>query len=182
MTASPTTSTLNLTKRVTRANNVTLRLGSGGTVGAVYKAAAGARVHLLFDVTGYFRAGSGGAEWHPVTPVRLLDTRVPNGLSGASADAKVRTFQLTGRGTIPVDAVAVTANLTITGPTSSGYVAIGPTMTASPATSNINVRSGVTLANGVALRIGSGGTVETVFQGASGASTHQVLDVTGYFR
>jgi hypothetical protein len=182
MTADPSTSTLNIARGVTIANNVTLRLGSGGKLGAVYKAASGARVHLLFDVTGYYRPGSGGSEWHPLEPVRLLDTRASNGLSGASTDGTVRSFQLTGRGTIPVDAVAVTANLTIVGPTSSGYSAIGATMTSTPSTSTINVRTGRTIANGVALRVTGKGRAGTVFQGTSGSKAHQVLDVTGYFR
>jgi hypothetical protein len=34
---------------------VTVALGSGGTLNAVYKAKAGATTHLVFDVTGYFR-------------------------------------------------------------------------------------------------------------------------------
>ena len=45
-----------------------------------------------------------------------------------SVDEVVRTFQLAGRGGIPVDAMAVTANLTVTGATDAGYVSIGPSM------------------------------------------------------
>ncbi|CAN5638028.1 hypothetical protein BH20CHL7_BH20CHL7_06280 [soil metagenome] len=182
MTSTPTTSTLNLTKGRTLANNVTLRLGSGGGVGMVFVGATGTSVHLVFDVTGYYKSGSGGAQWYPVTPTRLLDTRSVNGLSGMFTDQTVRTFQLTGRGSIPVDALAVTANLTVTGSTSGGYAAAGPSMTSKPATSTINFVKGQTLANGLTLRIGSAGKVSGVFDGASGAKVHQILDVTGYFR
>ena len=183
MTSTPKTSTLNLTKGTTLANNLTLRLGSGGKAGLVYVGPSGSSVHLLFDVTGYYRTGNAGAEWHPVTPVRLLDTRSANGLSGAFRDATVRTFQLTGRGSVPVDAVAVTANLTVTGATSAGYVSVGPTMDSAPTTSTLNVRKGQTLANGLTLRIGAGGKVGSVFRGASSTSSiHEVLDLVGYFR
>ena len=182
MTSTPTTSTLNVRQGRTVANNVTLRLGAGGKAGLVWKGASGSTTHLVFDVTGYYRAGNGGAEWYPINPVRLLDTRSANGLSNMFVDETPRTFQLTGRGTVPVNAVAVTANLTVTGSTAAGYVAIGPSMTSTPATSTINVGSGQTLANGVTLRVGSAGKVGSVFMSASGAKTHQVLDLTGYFR
>jgi spore germination protein YaaH len=131
---------------------------------------------------GATRVASPGAEWYPVSPIRLLDTRAANGLSGAFVDEQVRTFQLTGRGTVPVDAVAVTANLTVTGSTASGYVSIGPEMTASPKTSTINVGKGQTLANGLTLRVGAGGKVSAVFASSSGAKIHQLVDLTGYFR
>jgi hypothetical protein len=55
-------------------------------------------------------------------------------------------------------------------------------MTSTPSTSTINVRTGRTIANGVALRVTGKGRVGTVFQGTSGSKAHQVLDVTGYFR
>ncbi len=182
MTSSPSTSTLNLGKTAARANNVTLRLGSGGKAGLVFVGPSGSSAHLVFDVTGYYRAGSSGAKWYPVTPVRLLDTRSANGLSGAFVDGSVRGFQLTGRGTVPVDAKAVTANLTVVPPSAAGDAAGGPPMVSRPSTSTINVVSGQTLANGVVLRIGSVGTVGAVFQSSSGAKAHQVLDLTGYFR
>jgi hypothetical protein len=52
--SAPTTSTLNFPKGDNRANGVTVQLGAGGTLTAVYKATAGNRTHLVFDVTGYF--------------------------------------------------------------------------------------------------------------------------------
>ena len=54
--ASPTSSTLNFPLNDTRANGVTVALGPGGTLGAVYGAPNGNTAHLIFDVTGYFRA------------------------------------------------------------------------------------------------------------------------------
>ena len=91
---------------------------------------------------------------HPGPPARHAQR--PTACPARSVDETVRTFQLTGRGTVPVDAVAVTANLTVTGSTARGYVSIGPTMTATPTTSTINVASGQTLANGLTLRVGAG--------------------------
>jgi hypothetical protein len=53
-TNSPTSSTLNFPAGDTRANGVSVALGTGGTLSATYVAAAGATTQLLFDVTGYF--------------------------------------------------------------------------------------------------------------------------------
>jgi len=49
---------------------------------------------------------------------------------------------------VPPSAVAVTGNLTVTDATSVGYVALGPTMTASPSTSTVNVAKGTTSPTG----------------------------------
>ena len=120
--------------------------------------------------------------YHPVEPVRVLDTRA-NNPSGAVklATSKTYRFQVAGRGGIPADAVAVTGNLTVTGPTSSGYVTLGPIVSADPATSTINVPKGDTRANGVLVPLDRSGRLQTVFKGASGSATHLILDVTGYF-
>ncbi|HEX7497734.1 MAG TPA: fibronectin type III domain-containing protein, partial [Candidatus Limnocylindrales bacterium] len=49
-----------------------------------------------------------GATFHPMTPpVRLLDTRTGNGLSGKITANTPATFQITGRGGIPSNATAV---------------------------------------------------------------------------
>ena len=49
----------------------------------------------------------------PVDPVRLLDTRSGNGLTGTFKANTVRTWQVAGRGGVPADALAVTGNLTM---------------------------------------------------------------------
>ena len=85
-----------------------------------------------------------GAVYVPLNPSRVLDTRDGTGLVGPFANAIVRGFQVGGRGGVPSDALAVTANLTVTGHTSSGYASLGPTMTADPTTSTINVTHGQT--------------------------------------
>jgi spore germination protein YaaH len=54
-TATPSTSTLNFPTGDDRATGVTVTLGAGGTLSAVFKGAAGATTALVFDVTGYFR-------------------------------------------------------------------------------------------------------------------------------
>ena len=114
--ANPTSSTLNFPVGDNRANGVTVALGAGGTLSATYVAASGT-TDLVFDVTGYFVPDPTGATYVALTPARLLDSRVGNGLSGPFSAGVPRTFQVTGRGGVPANAVAVTGNLTVTNQT-----------------------------------------------------------------
>jgi hypothetical protein len=123
-----------------------------------------------------------GATYVPVTPSRLLDSRFGNGLSGSFVVNVARSFQVTGRGGVPVDAIAVTGNLTVTGQTHTGWLTVTPTLDNSPPTSTLNFPVKDDRANGVTVPLGSGGTLSVVYNGApSGARTHAVFDVTGYF-
>ena len=95
-TPAPTSSTLNFPVGDSRANGVTLALGAGGTLSATL--APSGSTDLIFDVTGYFVPDATGATYVPLTPARLLDTRVGNGLSGKFTAGVPRTFQVSGRG------------------------------------------------------------------------------------
>jgi subtilisin len=180
MTSSPSTSTLNFQAGQTLANNVTLRLTTGGRVSAVIVGPSSLRADVLLDVTGYYLSGNGGAHWYPVTPFRRLDTRVGIGLSGRFKDDVTRSFQVTG-GPVPPDAEAITGNLTATGPTAAGYVTAAPVIASSSA-STLNVGAGQTLANGLVLSVTASGRAGAEYQGPTGSSTHLILDVVGYFR
>ena len=117
----------------------------------------------------------------PLAPTRILDTRVGNGLAGPFTANTPRTFQVSGRGGVPATAVAVTGNLTVTNPTQAGHVYLGPTPTASPTSSTVNVPLGDTRANGVTVALSSTGTLSATYGPSSGATTDLVFDVTGYF-
>jgi hypothetical protein len=181
ITVPPSSSTINVPAGDIRANNTIVQVGLNGTISAVYMASPGATTHLLFDATGYFTPTGEGARYTPVTPVRLLDSRSGNGLAGPFSTKVPRTVPIAGRGGVPSAAVAVTGNLAIVGQTSAGYAFIGPTATAAPTSSTINVPAGDIRANGTAVRLGTGGTVSAVWIGGTGSSTHIIFDVTGYF-
>jgi hypothetical protein len=161
---------------------VTVKLSGSGSLAAVWKGSAGSTTHLVFDVTGYFTNDATGATYVPLDPARLLDTRSGNGLSGVYKSGTVRPFATAGRGTIPVDATAVTGNLTITRQSSAGYVSLGPTMTSKPSTSTLNAPRGDNRANGVTVKLSGTGKLAAVWKGSSGSSAHLVFDVTGYYR
>ena len=116
----------------------------------------------------------------PLTPARLLDSRFGNGLSGKFSANTPRTFQVTGRGGVPANAVAVTGNLTVTNQTAAGAAFLGPYPSASPSTSTLNFPVGDNRANGVTLALGAGGTLHATYL-AAGGTTDFIFDVTGYF-
>ena len=192
--ATGSTTTITFVKGDTRADNVTLGLGSGGTLEAVYRSStSGATTDLIFDVTGYFTPGTSGATYHSLAPGRVLDTRATgNGVTHIGPLTKlpnrtVKTFPVAGvvalgwsSALVPSGATAVTGNLTVTGATSAGFVSVGPTITASPSTSTLNLAAGSTVANGVTVAL-SGGKLEVVWCGTTGSSADVIFDVTGYF-
>ena len=182
-TDNPTSSTLNFPRGDDRANGVTVALGSGGTLSATFVAAtAGATAHAIFDVTGYFVPDASGADYVPLTPSRLLDSRSGNGLSGPFGSHAARTFGVTGHGGVPTGATAVTGNLTVTGQTSPGYLFMGPAAMNNPTSSTLNFPVGDDRANGVTVAIGTGGALSVTFvPPAPGPVAHVIFDVTGYF-
>ncbi|MGZ6265972.1 MAG: hypothetical protein ACXWN4_03600, partial [Candidatus Limnocylindrales bacterium] len=119
-TNNPGSSTLNFPVGDDRANGVTVALGAGGTLSITFVAPSnGPTAHAIFDVTGYFEAGTLGDFYIPLTPSRALDTRNgTGGLAGPFTNHAARTFTVGG---VPAGAIAVSGNLTVTGQTSSGY-------------------------------------------------------------
>jgi len=177
----PPTSALNFPLGDIRANNVTSPLADDGKLSIVYKAGAGKKTHVVLDVTGYFLENNNGATYKALTPARLLDSRVGNGLGGKFSAHTVREFDVAGRGGVPDNAVAVTGNLTVVGQNAAGYVTLGPDLSANPTTSTINFPLGDTRANGVTVQLLADGTLDAVYVAPPGKTTHLVFDVTGYY-
>jgi hypothetical protein len=132
----------------------------------------------------------------PTTPTRILDTRVNLGLSGTFTSGIGRDLQVTGvvpiapSGTatvVPPGATAVVINLTVVGPTRTGFVSVRPADAAgSPTTSTLNViAAGQTVANGTSVTLptggGDAGKIELWYQGSGGGTTHLLVDVMGYY-
>ena len=181
-TATPGSSTLNFPIGDTRANNVTASLASDGRLSAVFKGATGAKAHVIFDVTGYFRPGPEDAGYNPMTPVRILDSRAGTGigLRGRFRNGIPRRLPVATFNGVPDGAVAITANLTVVGQTSAGFVSVMTENDATPATSNLNVPKGDTRANGLTAKLAAG-SIWLVFKGAKDSRTDLILDVTGYY-
>jgi hypothetical protein len=198
MTATGKVTTLSFSKGDVRAHAVTVGLAPGGSLQAVFRSpVAGAQVHLIFDVTGYFMPNLSGAKWHAVTPGRVLDTRPTNAAGGiyhsdplgsgpfvAHVVRNVKVAGVVGVGwssaLVPMSATAVTGNVTVTLASADGFVAFGPTLSADPPTSTLNTTANMNAANGVTVAL-SNGNLQAVWVGKAGSSAYVIFDVTGYF-
>jgi hypothetical protein len=181
LTNAPPTSTINFPLGDTRANNLVISLSSSGTLSAMFKGGTGKKAHILLDVTGYFVAGDDGATFTPLAPVRVLDSRSGVGLDGPFAMGVPKTLMIAGTGGIPDTATAITGNLTVTQQSKAGLLAVTKDPVVSPATSTLNFPAGDTRANGVFAPLDEDGALSIVYRAQAGATTHVLLDVTGYF-
>ena len=121
-----------------------------------------------------------GATLHALTPCRALDTRGADGPALASNGS--RAFVLMGRCGVPSGAVAVAANVTVTGSTAPGAVRLGPAGT-TPSLDTLLFRAGQTRADNV--RLGLFGTPTgsiTVVSNIPSGTVHLIVDVTGYWQ
>ncbi len=181
MTSSPSTSSVNVTAGSTVANGVSVAL-SFGRLAAVWDGTAGSSANVIFDVTGYFTAGSGGLSYYAIAPVRVLDSSKSIGLSGTFASGTARLFTIGGTGGVPTGAAGISGNLTVLNPSSAGWALVSPEIVATPTTSTLNVASGHSEANGFDVALGASGHVALEWAGTTGSSANIALDITGYWK
>ena len=178
-TARPTASNLNfVTTMQTRPNLVIVPIGTDGKVNFFSQSG----VHLIADVSGYFEvsAFSASGRLTPVTPERILDTRLGIGADATKPGAGTTIdLQVTGRGNVPGAGVAaVILNVTGTAATGPGFVTVWPKGPLRPNTSSLNlVELGDTAANLVIVPVGTDGRVSLFTE----AGTHLLADVFGWF-
>lgn len=128
-------------------------------------------------------SGSGGTGFVPMTPTRVLDTRPesPVGYSGPiPAAGQQVAIPIAGRFTVPSDARAVVANVTIVGSRGAGFVQVlpGTAPTGIGTWSNVNTdRAGQTVPNGLIAPLGADGSI-TLY---TDQSAHLLVDIAGYF-
>ena len=180
--ARPTVSSLNLRPGDTRANLVTVRVGTGGKI-VLYNSVG--TVDLIADVVGWFgTAGNlSGASLLPLTPYRIFDTRPQSFTSlppSALSTQVPMTVNLTGQGSgvLVGTAKAVLANVTSVDANSSGYVTVWPTGETQPAASTINLRAGENRPNLVAERLPASGDAQLA---VNVGSTDVVVDVVAWY-
>ncbi|OLF15202.1 GH25 family lysozyme [Actinophytocola xanthii] len=172
----PRVSTLNLADGRATPNLVTVRLGAGRSVNLYNHAGS---VHLLVDVAGYYRPGS-GARFVATTPRRLIDTRggrptwVP-----ASGGGQALALNTLGQAAFGVTGTVL--NLTGVSPSTGTFMTVYARTSATPArprSSNLNLVTRQTASTLVSTAVGPGSTV-WVYSNAG--TVHLIADVAGYF-
>ncbi|MEV6210387.1 PKD domain-containing protein [Kitasatospora sp. NPDC051914] len=162
----PTASNLNVKAGQTVANLVTVPVGKDGTV-RVYNHAG--RSDVVVDFVGYYQPNAGQG-FSSTKASRLVDTT----LTGNTT----KTLKVAGTAGVPEDATAVVLNLTADRPTANGYLTAFPHGMNRPTVSNLNFRTGQTVANQAVVPLGADGSIDLYnFTG----STRVIADVFGYY-
>ncbi|WP_084597972.1 right-handed parallel beta-helix repeat-containing protein [Micromonospora chokoriensis] len=121
-----------------------------------------------------------GARYVPITPTRLLDTRAPIGVPASRPVAGFGTIELPVGiigGVRDTDISAVVLNVTVTQPTSAGFISVFPGGDWSDA-SSVNFVAGETVPNQVTVPVRNG---SVKFYNASSGTVHLVADLQGFY-
>jgi hypothetical protein len=131
---------------------------------------------------------SPGLVFTGVAPTRVCDTRPPavssitDACSNHPLQPGVPLVVDLPTSVVPANAGAVVANVTVIGPTGVGYLAVYPSGSAVPASSNLNFTTGQTVANLVTVATGpSGGQRAITVVASLGVPLSDVIvDIQGY--
>lgn len=132
----------------------------------------------------FYNPPSAAEGFYTLAPCRLLDTRSPNGPQGgpALAGGGTRTVAATGRCGIPATAKSLAINLTVTGTTTAGFLALYPGDALPFGTSAINFHAGDTRANDGMLLLATDGTGTFAIKNGAAGALQVIVDVDGYFQ
>jgi hypothetical protein len=118
-----------------------------------------------------------------LSPCRILDTRNANGPLGGPAlsSGPLRDFSVFGVCGIPITARALSTNVTVVAPTSSGFVRFSPGCEA-PVAAVVNFSANQVRGNNAVLSISDTGILTgNAFVGGNG-TVHVIVDVNGYYQ
>lgn len=167
-------------------NVITFSAGAAGTMTvAVEKTdAAGCRTEQGSASVTVLDARS-GLRFYTTTPCRVVDTRDPDDELGGPAlsASQTRAFSLSlATCGVPVGARAISANVTVTGPTAEGYLTLHAADDTTPLASTINFKPGQTRANNAVLPVSLDGTGGLKVLNGSAGTVHVIVDVNGYYQ
>lgn len=132
------------------------------------------------------------AQLYPINPVRVYDSRFATKMANGekrTIDVKnaidPSTGAVTGTNVIPVGARAVSFTVTVTQTSGAGWVAALPGGSTTVTVSTVNwTTSGADIAAGSIVTLGAGANerqITLALGGRSDASSHVIIDVTGYY-
>jgi hypothetical protein len=171
----PLASNLNFPPGVNIPNLVVVKVGSDGNV-IVYNDQGD--VDVIFDVVGWY--GQTGANFAPLPPHRILDTRDGTGGTAVRIGAgEARPIKVTGVGGVPGSLVsAVVINTTAVAPSAGSFLTISPSDATRPVASNLNFGPGQNIPNLVVVKVGADGNV--LVYNAQG-TVDVIFDVVGWY-
>jgi Concanavalin A-like lectin/glucanases superfamily len=141
-----------------------------------------ADVQTWNTVTPPVQPSTTGADFIPVTPVRLMDTRSGlGGTTGPVTGGSSTTLKIEGNTTASLPTTGITAvalSITVTSEANSGFIAAYPDGSDVPVTSTVNYLGDQVATNDAIVPVGSDGDVDFYNYGED---TQLIVDLTGYF-
>lgn len=144
--------------------------------GAKWTALAVGLVTVAASSVALGTSGSTGAVLVPIAPVRVLDTREAGAQFARMGEGQSATLSLADD--VPAEALAVDLNVTVVRGSTLSHLRIWPTGTDKPTTSSINWPAGVTVGNGVTMKLGTDHSID-IFNNSG--SVDVVVDLMGYY-
>lgn len=195
----PLAASLNFNAADVKGNNAILKLNQTGVGVTHLNIYTTSTTHLVADVVGYYAkpvaigALSSDLVYTPVTPCRIMDTRIGGADAGILSAGSTRSF-LGWNGTYTVqggdntdcglpfstDNAALVLNFTAVNPSSGGYITAYPAGAAQPLAATLNFGAGEVKGNNAFLKLNQT-TNQADFNVYSTAATHLVADVVGYY-
>ncbi|MDO8122661.1 hypothetical protein Q6346_15235 [Isoptericola sp. b490] len=176
-TPAPGTSTVNFEPGADVANAAVVALPADGRL--CYLTRGAARTGVLIDVTGYTR---GAADVHAGSPIRLLDTRTGadhvGPINGPVRPGHEYTVDVLGHAGVPAQAVAVLANVTVTGVAAVGNLVVYPAGEGKPGTSTLNYAVGKDKASATVVGLSVAGRLS--LYSTSSEPVQVIIDITGW--
>ena len=180
-TARPATSNVNAVAEATRANLVTVPVGTDGRV-RIYNNAG--TTHILGDVMGYYHGQAApstgiGAQYYTLDPERWFDSRSDGGALGPGEVVTIAA----DFGPDAESVVALATNITVTDGSTPGHVSAGGEFGAqAPTYSTVNYGARQTVANMSVGASGHSGTdvLFSVRNGGTG-TVQAIIDVVGMY-
>ncbi len=186
----PVVSNLNFPPGKVISNLVTVTLGTGGAV-SIYNALGS--VNVVVDVEGYFTpqpATTFQGLFHPITPVRVCDTRTSCEGHVAVGPGQSIVVTVATAGGIPSDGTAGAAVVNLTGVAGSAstYLSLFPTDSSGAChptgTSTVNLLPGAVAANRVMVELGpttTGGQPDALCVYNAVGSINVIVDANGWY-
>jgi hypothetical protein len=172
--ARPTVSNLNYVAGQTRANQVTVKVGSGGAVSIFAQTAT----DVVVDIMGWYAGGATTAGgFVPIDPVRVMDTRINLGDVHYDPSTDSIIMHVGGLYGVPANAAAVSLNVTAVFPTADSYLTVFPDGNVRPLSSNLNFAPDDVVPNAVTVGLGAEQGVEFY----SPAFLDVLADLGGYY-
>lgn len=155
----------------------TAAIVAAGTAGSIDVGVSN-EVDFLFDINGYFGSpgGASGLHFVPITPCRIIDTRLTSAFGSASEP--IRTFDILGSGcAVPPTARAYSFNFTALPATTLQFLTAWPTGISRPNASTLNSFNGAVVANAAIVPAGVNGKIDVFVT----ELTNVIIDINGYF-